>query len=131
MCKELPEIVYFILNQGHYINITNNGTMSNQLEKIIERSQGMLSRLCFAFSLHYIELKKRNVLDTFVADVHKVRDAGCSFLIQLNLAVKFLSGWQTSILYMPMTNGQLDVCYHRLIAKCWAVNITTGNSLQA
>lgn len=89
-CKELPDIVHYILKQGHYINITNNGTVSKAIDQILYRSEGMHSHLCFAFSLHYIELKKRGLLRTFVDNVNKVRKAGCSFLIQLNLADEYI-----------------------------------------
>ena len=91
LCKELPDIVYHILAQGHYINITNNGTITQRLEEILSKSKGMHQRLCFAFSLHYNELKKKGLLDTFANNVRKVRDTGCSFLVQLNLVDEYIA----------------------------------------
>lgn len=89
-CQELPDIVYYILKQGHYINITNNGTVTGNLKKILRKTQGMHSRLCFAFSLHYIELKKRNMLDLFAENVKMVKNEGCSYVVQLNLADEYI-----------------------------------------
>ena len=91
LCEELPDIIYYILRQGHYINVTNNGTITKRVEEILCKSEGMLSRLCFAFSLHYVELKKRGLLEKFAENVHKVKDAGCSFLVQLNLADEYIA----------------------------------------
>ena len=90
LCRELPDIVYYVLKQGHYVNLTNNGTVDKGIEDTLDRSRGMLSRLCFSFSLHYIELKKRGWLGKFADNVRKVRDAGCSFLVQLNLADEYI-----------------------------------------
>ena len=73
MPNEMPDIIYNILLQGHYVNVTNNGTMSKRFDEIVEFPKELLSRLCFAFSLHYIELKKTNMLQTFVNNVNKIR----------------------------------------------------------
>ena len=90
MPNEMPDIIYNILLQGHYVNVTNNGTMSKRFDEIVEFPKELLSRLCFAFSLHYIELKKTNMLQTFVNNVNKIRKSGCSYLIQLNLADEYI-----------------------------------------
>lgn len=89
-CKELPDIVYYILKQGHYVNITNNGTVDRGIDETLEKSKDMLERLCFSFSLHYIELKKRDWLEKFSNNVRKVHDVGCSYLIQLNLSDEYI-----------------------------------------
>ena len=84
--KEIPQIIYEILKQGHFVNITTNGTISQRFDEIIKLiPEELLKRLHFAFSLHYIELKKTNNLDSFIENVKKIKGAGCSFLIQLNL----------------------------------------------
>lgn len=83
--KETVEIVYELLKQGHFVNITTNGTISQRFNEIIEFPHEYLSRLHFAFSLHYLELKQRKLLDCFVENVKKIHEAGCSYLIQMNL----------------------------------------------
>ena len=86
----MPQIIYNILKQGHFINVTNNGTMNNQFDEIIKFPKDMLSRLCFAFSFHYVELKRTHNLQNFINNVKKVKAAGCSILIQLNLADEYI-----------------------------------------
>lgn len=90
--KEMPEIIYEILKQGHYINITTNGTISNRFDEIIKLiPKEYLKRLHFSFSLHYLELIKTKNLEKFTENVKKMREAGCSILIQLNLYDGYIS----------------------------------------
>ena len=36
----------------------------------------------FKFSYHYTQLKERNLLEGFFANIKKVKDAGCSFTLE-------------------------------------------------
>lgn len=83
--KETVEIVYALLEEGHYVNITTNGTIEKRFQEISQFPKEYLKRLHFAFSLHYIELKKRKLLDQFVQNVKTMHDLGCSYLVQMNL----------------------------------------------
>lgn len=83
--RYIVEIVYELLKEGHYVNITNNGTMTERIKEICRLDKELLKHLHFAFSLHYIELKKKGLLDTFFDNVKMVKEAGCSFLVQINL----------------------------------------------
>ena len=88
--KEMPKIIEEILKQGHFVNITTNGTLTERFDEITAIPKELLKRLHFAFSLHYIELKKLNCLDKFFKNVKMVQDAGCSFLVQLNLCDEYI-----------------------------------------
>ena len=85
LCKELPDIVAYTLLQGNFVNVTNNGTITPAIEKLINLPDDLSSRLVFAFSFHYKELKKRNLLNVFVDNVKKVAASKASFTVQLNL----------------------------------------------
>ncbi len=82
---ELDRIVYNILKQGHYVNITTNGTITNKLEQIVETNKEYIKRLHFAFSFHYLELKKLNLIDVFFENIHMVRAKGASIVVQINM----------------------------------------------
>ncbi|MBQ7538506.1 MAG: radical SAM protein [Treponema sp.] len=86
---ELPEIVYNLLKHGHFVNITTNGTVTKQLEKLLYKNKAFVEHLHFAFSFHFLELKRLNMLDTFFANVKMVREAGASFLVQINLCDEY------------------------------------------
>lgn len=91
LVEEVIQIVKELLEEGHYINITTNGTLSNRFEQIIsEISSGNLKRLHFAFSLHYVELKNKKLLEKFVDNIKKVKNAGCSYTLQMNLCDSYI-----------------------------------------
>lgn len=94
LSKELPQIAREILKQGHFVNITTNGTISNRFDILLNETEGYHSHLHFSFSFHYIELKKRNLLETFFTNIHKVREAGCSILLQINLVDEYIPYWE-------------------------------------
>ena len=85
LCKEMTDIVAYTLRQGNFVNVTNNGTISRAIETLTSLPDDLSSRLVFAFSFHYNELKNRNLLSTFAANVKKVIASKASFTVQLNL----------------------------------------------
>lgn len=88
--KEMPDILENILKQGHYINVTTNGTITERFNEIIKMPHEYLERLNFAFSFHYLELIRLGKMDEFFNNVKKVRKAGCSFVVQLNLCDDYI-----------------------------------------
>ena len=88
--KELPDIVACLLKSGHYINITTNGTFSFRFDELIQKCGKYISHLHIAFSFHYLELKKRNLLDVFFGNIRKMREAGASFVLQVNLYDEYI-----------------------------------------
>jgi len=87
---EIADIVYHIMRHGHYVNITTNGTVGKKIEEILIRNRDYATRLHCAFSFHYLELVRLNLLDKFFENIQKVKDAGASFLVQLNLCDEYL-----------------------------------------
>lgn len=87
---EIAEIAFRILEQGHFVNITTNGTLTVSIKNIIKRCEPYAERLHFAFSLHYLELCRMNMLDLFFENIRMVRKAGASFLVQLNLCDEYI-----------------------------------------
>lgn len=81
----VTELAHLLLAEGHAVNITTNGTLAQKFDKLLSCPEEYLKRLNVSFSFHYIELRKRNLLDTFFENINKVRKAGCSFVLQLNL----------------------------------------------
>lgn len=82
---EAVDIVSGLVKEGHYVNITTNGTLTGRFEALIRATGSAISRLHISFSLHYVELLKRGWVDTFFDNICKMRDAGTSILLQMNL----------------------------------------------
>lgn len=92
--KEIPELTYQILKQGHFVNITTNGTITQRHKEIIAACPPeFLKRIHFAFSFHYLELIRTKNLEIFFENVKRVKNAGCSFIIQINLCDEYMPYW--------------------------------------
>lgn len=88
--KDTLLIARELLKNGHIINITTNGTLSNAFTSLREFSEEELSRMHFSFSFHYLELKRLNLLDKFIDNVKLVHSLGASYIVQLNLCDDYL-----------------------------------------
>ena len=80
---EMPSIIKEILKNGHTVMIITNGTITKRFEEICTFDKELLERLCFKFSLQYVELKRLNLFEKFFNNVHMVKNAGCSFSVEL------------------------------------------------
>lgn len=90
LLKELPEILLSLLRQGHFVNITTNGTITKGFDNIIRLiPQELLGHIHFAFSFHYLELLRLNKMDVFFNNINKIKKNGCSFVVQLNLCDEY------------------------------------------
>ena len=88
--KEIDVIAFNILKNGHYVNITTNGTITSQIEKILKTCHNYSSRIHFSFSFHYIELKKKGLVDVFFHNIELVKNAGASFIVQFNMCDEYI-----------------------------------------
>ncbi len=106
---EMTAVVRAILEQGHYVMIVTNGTVTRRFKEMIEQYPVELkNRLGFKFSFHYLELKKRNLMDMFFDNIKFVRDGGCSFSLELTPSDELI----------PHIDGIKKECMNRLGALC-------------
>lgn len=80
-----PEILDYVkelLLEGHYVMVVTNATVDKRFDEVATWPENITSHLFFKFSYHYLEFKKKNLLDKFYNNVRKMRDAGCSFTIE-------------------------------------------------
>lgn len=101
---ETLEIAHELLKRGHIVNITTNGTLKRKFDEILKFSREEKERLHFSFSLHYLELQRLNLLDTFFENVLFVKNQGCSFVVQINLCDE----------YLPYVNEIKNICKTRI-----------------
>ena len=87
---ETLEIVHRLLENGHVVNITTNGTLKKKFEVLKNFSNEELSRIHFSFSYHYAELLRLDLLNSFFENVKLVHELGCSFVVQLNLCDEYM-----------------------------------------
>ena len=78
------DLVHALLEEGHYVMIVTNGTVTKRIREMVDMYPAELkSRLIFKFSFHYLELKKRGLLNLYFDNVRTVRDGGCSFSVEI------------------------------------------------
>ena len=81
--KDILSYIRAILEEGHYVMIVTNATVSKRFDEIADFPFELLKRLFFKFSYHYIELKSKGLLERFFDNVKKVRSIGCSFTLEV------------------------------------------------
>lgn len=91
--EEVIHIVHEILKTGNYVNITTNGTLDKRFNQLLDFDRNLLKHLNVSFSCHIVELKKHKMVDRFFSNIMKVREAGCSFVLQINLVDEYLPYW--------------------------------------
>lgn len=82
LCKDLLPIITELIEEGHFVSIVTNGTISKAFDELLA-SNININRLFIKFSFHYLELKRTNMLETFICNVNKMRQAGCSISIEI------------------------------------------------
>ena len=83
LTKDLDLYVKALLEEGHYAEVVTNLTRTAALEKYLSWDKDLLKRLEFKCSFHYLELKKKNLLDVFADNVKRVWTAGASANIEI------------------------------------------------
>lgn len=100
LADQIVELVEEILRQGHYVNITTNGTITQQFDRLAQFDKELIERLHISFSFHYLELKQKKLIDKFFENINRMKAAGCSILVQLNMCDE----------YEPFFNDIFELC---------------------
>lgn len=81
---QLISLVYELTKEGHYCDVITNGVLTNKIEELISAlDENQRKHLFLKFSFHYLQLKERNLLETFVSNVNKAKNAGVSFTVEI------------------------------------------------
>ncbi len=80
---EIISIVRGLLEEGHYVIIVTNGTLTKRFEQFCAFPENLRKHLGFKFSYHYLEQHRLHLTEVFFSNVRMVWDAGISFTIEL------------------------------------------------
>ncbi|GFI46607.1 7-carboxy-7-deazaguanine synthase [Lachnospiraceae bacterium] len=83
LSEEILPIVKQLLEEGHYVMVVTNGTVSRRFDEVASWGLDLKKRLFFKFSLHYLELERLKLLEVFAHNVNKVWRAGCSITVEV------------------------------------------------
>lgn len=83
LAPEVTEYARQLLEEGHYVMIVTNGTVTKAFEVMAQWPKHLLERLFFKFSYHYEQLKQRGWLDRFFANVKRMKESGASYTLEV------------------------------------------------
>lgn len=83
LAPQVTEYIRVLLEQGHYVMVVTNGTVPKRFDELAQLPLEMRRRLFFKFSYHYMQLKEKKLMEMFFTNIRKMRDAGCSFTLEL------------------------------------------------
>lgn len=83
LLKNIDEYVKAVVKNGHYAEVVTNMTITPVLEKFLSWDKELLKHVEFKCSFHYLELKKKNLLNVFAQNIQNVWKAGASANIEI------------------------------------------------
>lgn len=83
LAGDLIPVIRTFLEEGHYVMVVTNGTLSKRFDEIAQFEPRLLKRLFFKFSFHYLELIRLNMLDIFFNNIKRMYQCGCSFTLEI------------------------------------------------
>lgn len=79
----IVEIIRYLLEEGHYVEVVTNGTIKKRMEEIANLPFELTQRLFLKISFHYKELIRNGVLDTFYETVKMLKRRNIAFTLEL------------------------------------------------
>lgn len=108
LAQSVLPVVKALLEEGHYVMVVTNGTVSQSFEKIASWEEKLLEHLFIKFSFHYLEMKRLNMLDVFVSNVHKIAETQCSYTVEVTPSDELI----------PYIDELMNVCMEEFGALC-------------
>jgi len=83
LSKDIVALAYELLDEGHYLSIITNGTITPKIDEILRFPKPLLERMFFKLSFHYAELKRTKLLSVFWNNVDKIKNSPCSYSLEI------------------------------------------------
>ena len=93
-----------LLEEGHFVSIITNGTLSKRFDEIADFDKELLKRLFIKFSYQFLELKRLNLLDKYFKNVLKMKENGVSFSVEITSNDEII----------PYLDEAKEICYKYL-----------------
>ena len=108
LAEDLLPIIKCLLEEGHYVMVVTNGTLTKRFESIAMWSKELLERLFFKFSFHYLELKRLNLLDQYFNNIERMKKSGASFTVEITPSDELI----------PYIENVKNICMEKLGTLC-------------
>lgn len=101
LLPDLIDIVRELLEEGHYISIVTNATLTKKIEQITALPEHLKRHLFVKASYHYLELSNRNLINTFFENVNALHKSGISITIEITPNDELI----------PFVDEAVKICY--------------------
>lgn len=91
--RDVIPFIHGLLHQGHIVTVVTNATLSDRIEQLLDTDKEDIKNLIVKASLHWNELKKRNLIERYFINIKKVIEMGGSsypFLVISDEYIPFL-----------------------------------------
>ncbi len=113
--KDIVELCKLLLEQGHYIELVTNLTITKKVDEFMHLPKKLLEQLEFKISFHYKELLRINFMDKFFENVKKIQESPCSFTLELMPYDELI----------PDIDNIIKICNEQVGANC---QVTVGRA---
>lgn len=83
LSHETVELAQLLLEEGHYVMIVTNGTVTKHIKELSCFPTELKKRMWIRFSYHFLELKKLNKMELFFENVNLIKKSGASIAIEM------------------------------------------------
>lgn len=83
LSQDIVDLVKELLEEGHYVSVVTNGTVTNKIQAILDLPATLLERMFFKLSYHYFELKRTHLAEKFWQNVKAISMSSCSYTIEI------------------------------------------------
>ncbi len=115
------ELVQRMLENGHYVTIVTNGTIRDRLRELCAFQETYKERVFIKFSMHYLELKRKNLMGDFFENIRFVKANHCAFTVELGAADE----------YVPYIEEILTICQKEIGACPHMIELRRQDDLEA
>ena len=81
--KDIVPLVKGLLEEGHYVEIITNGTVTKVIDQLLDFPETYQDRLFFKISYHYREMLGKKKENQFWKNVERIKTSRCSFSLEL------------------------------------------------
>ena len=83
LSEEVLPIVKALVDEGHYVMIVTNGTLTKRFLEISEFDEKIRSHIFIKFSFHYLEMLRLDMLERFAENVNLMKKSKVSFTVEI------------------------------------------------
>lgn len=108
LAEEVLDVVYELLEEGHFVMVVTNGTITKRFEEIATWPSELLQHLFLKFSFHYFEMKRLDWMERFFDNVNLMKKNAVSFTVEITPSDELI----------PYIEDVKSICMRHLGALC-------------